>query len=42
MSKHKSEDYKLSAVKYYLNNSVSLDVVCEIFDCRPSKLINLF
>jgi len=25
MSKHKSEDYKLSAVKYYLNNDVSLD-----------------
>jgi len=24
MTKHKSEDYKLSAVKYYLNNDVSL------------------
>ena len=33
MSKHKSKDYKLSAVKYYLNNDVSLDNVCEIFDC---------
>lgn len=22
MSKHKSEDYKISAVKYYLNNDV--------------------
>jgi hypothetical protein len=32
MSKHKSEDYKLSAVKYYLNNQVSLDDVCKIFD----------
>jgi len=31
MSKHKSEDYKISAVKYYLNNDVSLDDVCEIF-----------
>ena len=30
MSKHKSEDYKISAVKYYLNNDVSLDDVCEI------------
>ena len=30
MSKHKSEDYKLSAVKYYLNNNVSLDDVCEM------------
>jgi hypothetical protein len=28
MSKHKSEDYKISAVKYYLNNDVSLDDVC--------------
>ena len=26
----KSEDYKLSAVKYYLNNKVSLDNVCKI------------
>ena len=31
MSKHKSEDYKLSAVKYYLNNQFSLDDVCKIF-----------
>jgi hypothetical protein len=33
MSKHKSDDYKLSAVKYYFNNKVSLDDVCKIFDC---------
>jgi transposase len=38
MSKHKSEDYKLSAVKYYLNNDVSLDDVCEIFDCPKQSL----
>ena len=25
MPTHKSEDYKLSAVKYYLNNNVSLE-----------------
>ncbi len=25
--KHKTEDYKLSAVKYYLSNSFSLDYV---------------
>ena len=31
MSKHKSEDYKISAVKYYFNNDVSLDDVCKIF-----------
>ena len=38
MSKHKSEDYKLSAVKYYLNNNVSLYDVCEIFDCPKQSL----
>ena len=38
MSKHKSEDYKLSAVKYYLNNNVSLDDVCEIFNCPKQSL----
>jgi transposase-like protein len=38
MSKHKSEDYKLSAVKYYINNQVSLDDVCKIFDCHKQSL----
>lgn len=38
MSKHKSEDYKLSAVKYYLDNNVSLDDICEIFDCLKQSL----
>jgi transposase len=38
MSKHKSEDYKISAVKYYLNNDVSLDDVCKIFDCPKQSL----
>ena len=38
MLKHKSEDYKLSAVKYYLNNDVSLDDVCKIFDCPKQSL----
>jgi hypothetical protein len=32
MLKHKKEDYKLSAIKYYLNNHISLDIVCKIFD----------
>ena len=32
MSKYKSEDYKLTVVKYYLNNDNSLDDVCKIFD----------
>ena len=38
MSKHKSEDYKISAVKYYLNNDISLDDVCKIFDCPKQSL----
>ncbi len=43
MSKHRSEDYKISASdlkvqKYYLNNDVSLDDVCEIFDCPKQSL----
>jgi len=38
MTKHKSEDYKLSAVKYYLNNHVSLNDVCLIFDCPKQSL----
>jgi len=37
MSKHKSEDYKLSAIKYYIND-VSLDDLCEMFDC-PNIII---
>jgi len=35
--KHKTEDYKISAVKYYINNEVSMDKVCEIFECRKPK-----
>ena len=40
MSKHKSEDYKLSAVKYYLNNEVSLDDVYIIFYCPKHFLLS--
>ena len=36
--KHKTEDYKLSAVKYYLSNNFSLDYVCNIFECKKSSL----
>ena len=36
MSKHKSEDYKISAVNYYLNNNVSMDYVCNIFNCKKN------
>ena len=36
--KHKTEDYKISAVKYYINNEVSMDEVCEIFACKKTSL----
>ena len=36
--KHKSSDYKLSAVNYYLNHEVGYDNTCKIFDCKKSSL----
>ena len=36
--KHKTQDYKITAVKYYLQNNDSLDDVCNIFDCKKSSL----
>ena len=36
--RHKSNDYKISAVKYYNSNNKSMDEVCEIFDCKKSSL----
>ena len=38
MPKHHSEDYKLSAVKYYLkiNNQIK---TCEIFKCSERNLM---
>ena len=38
-SKHKSEDYKLSAVEYYLDSNISQLEVCEIFKCSPRSLM---
>jgi len=38
MSKHKSEDYKISAVKYYLESNESQEKVCEIFKCSVRSL----
>jgi transposase-like protein len=35
---HKSEDYKISAVKYYLNNKDNIRKTCKIFDCNKSTL----
>ena len=38
MPKHKSEDYKISAVKYYLKNDFSMDYVCDIFEYKKTTL----
>ena len=38
-SKHKSEDYKLSAVEYYLTEDKSPDEVCKIFKCFTQSLL---
>ena len=38
-SRHKSEDYKLSAVEYYLVGDKSQIEVCEIFKCSPRSLM---
>ena len=39
MSKHKIEDYKISAVNYYLVNNVSMDYVCNILNCKKQSLL---
>ena len=36
--KHKSSDYKLSAVKYYINHNDGYDKTCKIFDYIKSLL----
>ena len=36
--KHKSPDYKLSAINYYLNHEVGYDNTCKIFDCKNPHL----
>ncbi len=38
MSKHKSEDYKITAVKYYLENNTNYTKTCEIFKCSERNL----
>jgi transposase-like protein len=35
---HKSEDYKISAVKYYLKNKDNIRKTCKIFDCKKSNM----
>ena len=36
--KHKSLDYKLSAVNYYLNHEDGYDNTCKIVDCKNPHL----
>ena len=38
MPKHKTEDYKLSAVKYYLKSKKTQEEICKIFNCSPRSL----
>lgn len=38
MPKHKSEDYKLSAVKFYLDNNATYAKTCKIFKCSERSL----
>jgi len=38
---HKSEDYKLSAVEYYLTEDKSQEEVCKIFKCSARSLMRL-
>jgi transposase-like protein len=36
---HKSQDYKLSAVKHYLTSNKTQEEVCEIFGCSSRSLM---
>lgn len=35
---HKSEDYKITAVKYYLENNTNYTKTCNIFKCTERSL----
>jgi len=38
MPKHHTEDYKISAVKYYLKYNISMEDTCKIFECNYKSL----
>ena len=38
MPKHYSEDYKITAVKHYINKSKNLSKTCKIFECSRISL----
>jgi len=45
MLRHKGEDYKISAVQYFLENNFSYFKTCEIFKCSERSLkrwINMY
>ncbi len=37
-SKHKSEDYKITVAKYYLENDTNYTKTCDIFKCSERSL----
>lgn len=37
MPKHKSEDYKISSVKYYIDNNTSYAETCIIYKCSDKS-----
>lgn len=39
MKTHKSKDYNLSAVEYYLSDDNAQENVCNIFQCSPRSLM---
>jgi len=41
MPNHKSEDFKMSAVEYYLTEDVSQEQVCKIFKCQNSTILKI-
>ena len=41
MPNHKSEDYKLSAIDYYLTEDTSQEEVCKIFKCSTRSLMRI-
>lgn len=34
----KGDDYKLTSIKYYLNNNDTMDNTYKIFDCKKQSL----
>ena len=36
--KQKGYDYKITAVKYYLDNNDTMDNTCKIFNCKKPSL----